>query len=51
MQTKQILERHLVIADHAYTMGKLKEMSNDTIYIPAARDTLKIRVKEYGESE
>lgn len=51
-QTKQILERHLVIADQAYTMAKLKEMSNDTIiFLPAARDTLKLRVKEHGESE
>ncbi|XP_070512784.1 fasciclin-1 isoform X2 [Cardiocondyla obscurior] len=49
--TKQILERHLVIADQAYTMAKLKEMNNDTIYLPAARDVLKLRVKEYGETE
>lgn len=48
--TKQILERHLVIADQAYTMAKLKEMNNDTVYLPAARDILKLRVKEYGES-
>lgn len=48
--TKQILERHLVIADQAYTMAKLKEMSNDTIFLPSARDNLKLRVKEYGES-
>lgn len=48
--TKQILERHLVIADQAYTMAKLKEMNNDTISLPAARDILKLRVKEYGES-
>lgn len=51
LQTKQILERHLVIADQAYTMAKLKEMNNDTVYLPAARDILKLRVKEYGESE
>lgn len=51
LQTKQILERHLVIADQAYTMSKLREISNDTIYLTAARDILKIRVKEYGESE
>ncbi|XP_014486639.1 PREDICTED: fasciclin-1 isoform X2 [Dinoponera quadriceps] len=49
--TKQILERHLVIADQAYTMSKLKEMSNDTISLPAARDTLRLRVKEHGENE
>ncbi|KYQ53713.1 Fasciclin-1 [Trachymyrmex zeteki] len=48
--TKQILERHLIIADQAYTMAKLKEISNDTIYLPAARDTLKLRIKEHSES-
>ncbi|OAD54579.1 Fasciclin-1 [Eufriesea mexicana] len=49
--TKQILERHLVIADEAYTMAKLKEMKhNDTIILPAARDSLKLRVREYSES-
>ncbi|XP_011641357.1 fasciclin-1 isoform X2 [Pogonomyrmex barbatus] len=48
--TKQILERHLVIADQAYTMAKLKEMSNDTLFLPAARDVLKLRVREYGEN-
>ncbi|KAF3428381.1 hypothetical protein E2986_08590 [Frieseomelitta varia] len=48
--TKQILERHLVIADEAYTMAKLKEMKhNDTIVLPAARDSLKLRVREYSE--
>lgn len=48
--TKQILERHLIIADQAYTMAKLKEMSNDTLNLPAARDTLKLRIKEHSES-
>ncbi|TGZ53448.1 Fasciclin-1 [Temnothorax longispinosus] len=48
--TKQILERHLVIADQAFTMAKLREISNDTLFLPAARDILKLRVKEYGES-
>ncbi|CAL7940146.1 unnamed protein product [Xylocopa violacea] len=49
--TKQILERHLVIADEAYTMAKLKEMKrNDTIILPAARDSLKLRFREQGEN-
>ncbi|RLU21789.1 hypothetical protein DMN91_006165 [Ooceraea biroi] len=48
--TKQILERHLVISDHAYTMAKIREISNDTIVLPTVRDSLKIRVKEHGES-
>ncbi|XP_026298433.1 fasciclin-1 isoform X6 [Apis mellifera] len=48
--TKQILERHLVIADEVYTMAKLKEMKhNDTIVLPAARDSLKLRIREYSE--
>ncbi|XP_029155310.1 fasciclin-1 isoform X2 [Nylanderia fulva] len=49
--TKQILERHLVVADQAYTMAKLREISNDTIKLTAMRDSLKIRVKEVGENE
>lgn len=40
-----------MISDQAYTMAKLKEMSNDTIYLTAARDHLKLRVREQGESE
>ncbi|XP_011865961.1 PREDICTED: fasciclin-1 isoform X1 [Vollenhovia emeryi] len=52
--TKQILERHLVIADQAYTMAKLRSMSNDSsnavLYLPAARDVLKIRVREYQDN-
>ncbi|KAI4477421.1 hypothetical protein M0804_012807 [Polistes exclamans] len=49
--TKQILERHLVVADQVYTMAKLKEMNyNDTITLTSARDTLKLRIKESGES-
>ncbi|XP_011341884.1 fasciclin-1 isoform X3 [Ooceraea biroi] len=48
--TKQILERHLVISDHAYTMAKIREISNDTIVLPTVRDSLKIRVKEHGEN-
>lgn len=48
--TKQILERHLVIANEAYTMAKLKEMKhNESIDLPAVRDHLKIRVREANE--
>lgn len=52
-QTEQILQRHLVIADQAYTMAKLKEEMhiNDTIILPTVRDTLKLRVKESGDSK
>ncbi|XP_031368995.1 fasciclin-1 isoform X4 [Apis dorsata] len=50
--TKQILERHLVIADEVYTMAKLKEMKhNDTIVLPAARDSLKLRIREHSEND
>ncbi|XP_076287774.1 fasciclin 1 Fas1 domain-containing isoform X3 [Lasioglossum baleicum] len=48
--TKQILERHLVIANEAYTMAKLKEMKhNESIILPTVRDSLKIRVREANE--
>lgn len=50
--TESILQRHVVVADQAYTMAKLKEEmhSNDTIILPALRGNLKLRVKETGES-
>ncbi|XP_046418029.1 fasciclin-1 isoform X1 [Neodiprion fabricii] len=48
---EQILQRHLVVADQAYTMAKLKDMYfNDTVILPTMRDTLKLHVKEVGES-
>lgn len=48
--TKQILERHLVIANEPYSMAKLKEMKqNDTIVLTSVRDTLKLRVREQNE--
>ncbi|XP_076287773.1 fasciclin 1 Fas1 domain-containing isoform X2 [Lasioglossum baleicum] len=50
--TKQILERHLVIANEAYTMAKLKEMKhNESIILPTVRDSLKIRVREANEND
>ncbi|XP_076656485.1 fasciclin 1 Fas1 domain-containing isoform X1 [Halictus rubicundus] len=50
--TKQILERHLVIANEAYTMAKLKEMKhNDSIILPTVRDNLKIRVREVNDND
>lgn len=45
-QAKAILQRHLVISDHAYTMGELKHLTNDSMILPTVRDTLKIRVRE-----
>ncbi|RZF46663.1 hypothetical protein LSTR_LSTR002526 [Laodelphax striatellus] len=47
---KQILERHLVVADVSYTMAELKRMSNETITLPTVRDVLKLRVKENDNS-
>ncbi|XP_043251597.1 fasciclin-1 isoform X3 [Colletes gigas] len=50
--TKQILERHLVMGNEAYTMAKLKEMKhNDTIVLTAMRDKLTLRVREYSEND
>lgn len=46
-----ILERHLVVADKAFTMADLRSMSNDTIVLPTIRDALTIRVREDGKRE
>ncbi|XP_033213263.1 fasciclin-1 isoform X3 [Belonocnema kinseyi] len=43
----QILERHLVISENAYTMSALVQMTrNGSVHLPTARDILHIRVKE-----
>ncbi|XP_017847725.1 fasciclin-1 isoform X4 [Drosophila busckii] len=46
--SKSILERHLVIADHVYTMKDLAQMSltTDQVVLPTFRDSLKIKVEE-----
>lgn len=44
-----ILERHLVVADKAFSMADLRAMSNDTIVLPTIRDALTIRVREDGK--
>ncbi|XP_076237842.1 fasciclin 1 Fas1 domain-containing isoform X2 [Calliopsis andreniformis] len=51
--TKQILERHLVVASEPYSMAKLKEMSqNDTAFsLPSVRGNLKLRVREHNEND
>lgn len=46
-----ILERHLVVADKAFSMADLRAMSNDTIVLPTIRDALTIRVREDGKRE
>ncbi|XP_026680776.1 fasciclin-1 [Diaphorina citri] len=43
---KQILERHLVISDKAYTMADLKQLANVSFTLPSVRDKLEIKVTE-----
>lgn len=45
-QARLILERHLVIADKAFTMADLRSMGNESIVLPTLRDALTIRVRE-----
>lgn len=45
-QARIILERHLVIADKAFTMAELRSMGNESIVLPTMRDALTIRVRE-----
>lgn len=47
---RQILERHLVVSDRAYTMADLKQLANDTVVLPTVRDHLKLRIKESDKS-
>ncbi|KAM8703079.1 hypothetical protein ACLKA7_005417 [Drosophila subpalustris] len=46
--SKNLLERHLVIADHVYTMKDLAQMSltTDSVVLPTLRDSLKVKVEE-----
>ncbi|XP_053603497.1 fasciclin-1 isoform X2 [Plodia interpunctella] len=46
--TKQILERHLIRAERAYTVSDLKLLANEThpFVLPTSRDPLRLRVKE-----
>lgn len=50
----QVLERHLVIADEAFTMEKLKQMAavsqTNDVELPAQRDILQIRIEEKDKS-
>lgn len=50
-QVRQILERHLVVSDRAYTMAELKQLANDTVVLPTVRDHLKLRIKESDKSK
>ncbi|KAL1452464.1 hypothetical protein WDU94_006692, partial [Cyamophila willieti] len=43
---KQILERHLVVSDRAYTMAELKALANVSFTLPSVRDKLEISVTE-----
>ncbi|XP_030573284.1 fasciclin-1 isoform X2 [Drosophila novamexicana] len=46
--SKYILERHLVLADHVFTMKDLAQMSltTDNVVLPTLRDSLKVKVEE-----
>ncbi|KAK0090063.1 hypothetical protein PV326_004250, partial [Microctonus aethiopoides] len=49
--TRQILERHLVVADRPYTMKELKQMTvNESVLLSPVRDNLKLRIREYDNS-
>lgn len=42
-----MLERHLIIADHVFTMAELRaRTSNDSVVLPTYRDALSLRVRE-----
>lgn len=43
---KNVLERHLVIADRIFTMADLKAMGREYVLLPSMRDNLKLRIKE-----
>lgn len=47
-QSKNLLERHLVIADHAYTMKDLVQLSleSNSVVLPTYRDSLEVKVEE-----
>lgn len=48
LQSKNLLERHLVIADHAYTMKDLVQLSleSNSVVLPTYRDSLEVKVEE-----
>ncbi|KAK0161204.1 hypothetical protein PV327_009699 [Microctonus hyperodae] len=49
--TRQILERHLVVADRPFTMKQLKQMTvNESVLLSPVRDNLKLRIREYDNS-
>lgn len=53
LQTKQILERHVIRAGRAYTVSDLKLLGNEThpFVLPTSRDPLRLRVKESDKSK
>ncbi|XP_053677949.1 fasciclin-1 [Anopheles nili] len=45
--SRLVLARHLVIADRAFTMGELRNMSHDSLILPTdGADNLEVRIKE-----
>lgn len=53
LQTKQILERHVIRAGRSYTVSDLKLLANEThpFVLPTSRDPLRLRVKESDKSK
>uniref|UniRef100_A0AAG5DWS1 FAS1 domain-containing protein n=1 Tax=Anopheles atroparvus TaxID=41427 RepID=A0AAG5DWS1_ANOAO len=46
-QTRDVLQRHLVVADRVFTIGELRNMSFESLILPTlGRDRLQIKVKE-----
>ncbi|GAB0092810.1 fasciclin-1 [Sergentomyia squamirostris] len=47
-----LLERHVVLADRAYTMADLKAMANDSVVVmPTLRGYLKLKIREEDRQE
>ncbi|KFB39353.1 AGAP000968-PA-like protein [Anopheles sinensis] len=46
-RTREVLQRHLVVADRVFTIGELRNMSYESLTLPTfSRDRLQIKVKE-----
>ncbi|XP_055716289.1 fasciclin-1-like [Phlebotomus papatasi] len=45
-QAADILGRHLIVGDRAFTMGELRQFVNQTVELPTVNGMLRIRVKE-----
>ena len=51
-KAKQILERHLVVADKSFTISELANMTqHEAKQLPTVRDVVKFKVKENQRSK